>query len=207
MSTAEEIQIIHKVGWWDKEISRGYWAILKYRPRFLILTNTHLKYYHQSPLEASSNIRPAKEISIHQINDQVMMDRAVHESDILHIEYGIDGKTYRFRSHNVEEVSQWRSHIAACKGRASQAKVHFSNMPAKPSGADLGAEKSEIKIINNTHVSDWMLVYEQTKEEVLEMELACCSSAERTKYTANCFFDSLQMIDSKDRNNLAKEAS
>lgn len=203
---SEEIQIIHKVGWWDKEINRGYLTILKYRPRFLILTNTHLKYYHQSPLEASGNVPPAKEIPIHQINEQSMFDRATNEPDILHIEFGVDGKTYRFRNQNVDEVSQWRAHISAGKGRTSQAKVHFNNLPTKPvvSGTS-PAEKVETKYVNNKEVTDWMLVYEQVKEEVLEMELATCASAERAKYTANCFFDSLQSIASKDRNNLAKE--
>lgn len=65
----------------------------------------------------------------------------------------------------------------------------------------------EQKSINNKDVADWMVVYEQVKDDVLEMEFACCSSAERAKYTANCFFDSLQQIQSKDRNNLAKEVS
>lgn len=207
MASSEEIQIIHKVGWWDKEIHRGILTILKYRPRFLILTNTHLKYYHQSPLEASSNIPPAKEIPIAQINDNLMNEKAVQDPDILHIEYGLEGKTYRFRNHNVDEVSQWRAHISSSKGKTSQAKVHFNNLPSKAGPSDIGQEKLEQKSINNKDVADWMVVYEQVKDDVLEMEFACCSSAERAKYTANCFFDSLQQILSKERNNLAKEVS
>ncbi len=206
MSSTEEIQIIHKVGWWEKEMNRGYLTILKYRPRFLILTNTHLKYYHQSPLEASGNVQPAKEIPLFLINETAMMEHALHEPDILHIEFGPDAKVYRFRSHNIEEVPQWRAHISASKGKTSESKVHFSNLPEKVVAPDVSVmNKVEVKILNNKDVADWMSVYDQVKEDVLEMELHTCSSTERTKFTANCFFDSLQLFPSKDRNNLAKE--
>lgn len=206
MSSGDEIQMILKVGWWEKEISRGYLSIMKYRPRFLILTNTHLKYYHQSPLEASSSVQAAKEIPLSNINEQSLLEHAVTEPDILHVEFSLEGKKNRFRLANVEEVAQWRNLIVSSKSKSSHARVHFGDLPAKPLSTDTPApSKVEMKTMVEKDVSDWLFVYEQVKEDVVDLELATCSSTERAKFTANCFFESLQSIASKDRGLLAKE--
>lgn len=208
MATAnEEFQIIQKTGWWDKEIARSYVVIMKYRQRFLILTNTHLKYYHQSPLEQGSTALPAKEIPLVLVNEHALIQHSMTEPEILHIE--TDHKIYRFRGSSVEEVTAWRTAIVMSRTKLSHVKVHFAESVAgqqssKSSSASSPAE-SKPSSTSTEPVTDWKLVFAACTEDVMALEQATCSTIERAKYTANTFFESLLSVPSKERNLIAKD--
>jgi hypothetical protein len=189
-STADEN--VQKFGWWEKEIQRGFIPIRKYRSRYLLLTNSSLKYYHQNPTESQGQNNPVTEILLSQINEQVMLTHARNEPEFLHIE--LNDKIYRFRS-NVEEATLWRTLIMANKMKSTQSKVHFGDLPTKEGSKDADSKG----------VEDWQLTFDSVKEDILAMEYETFSSIERVKFTANSFFEALGAVSSKDRGNIAKE--
>lgn len=207
-ATNEEFQMIQKTGWWDKEIARSYVVIMKFRPRFLILTNTHLKYYHTSPLEQDSTTLPSKEIPLVAVNENALIQHSMTEPEILHIETA-DNKIYRFRGSSVEEVIAWRTVIVMSRTKLSHAKVHFADSvqskPTSPATSKPGESKPSSSTPSSESVSDWKLVFTACAEDVMALEQATCSTIERAKYTANTFFESLLSVPSKERNLIAKD--
>jgi hypothetical protein len=182
---------IIKGDWVEKEKSTSYVFSSKYQPRYLILTATHLVYYHKHPDRSGHfrlSVHDKKEIALLDIDDQKLLEVNVKDPNILHVQ--LPQRSYRFRFNDSSEVIHWRNAIYQAKKKIepdlslrqdSDGGFHY-----RPSSSDL------------------QLTIEQ-QEMIIQFEQFAFCTIEQAKFAANIFFESLALSPSKDRNTKAKE--
>lgn len=212
-----------KPTWFDKEFSQ--FLLLKYRPRYLVLTTTHLYYFRHAPTDAQlSHVSPTttnndqKTIPLSNIDLTALTENGIKEPEFLYIQ--LPEKLYRFRAHDVSDAIKWRMailsviRVTTIQTASSTNLLKHSNFPtvSAPAGNsnypnltsstnnNANAEKFDLSptLLNQLKSKDLM---------VFEFERLIFTSADKAKYVANLFFDSLSVLPSKDRNNRAKEVS
>lgn len=209
---------IQKCGWLEKEITTAYKMLVRYRPRYVVLTTASLSYYHQLPdhlplpeaskstptpegVESStSKKKTCTEISLLSINESFLMQSAHKEPDIIHIQIANQTHVYRFRASSTEEALSWRMAIMMLLGKLSptSTRVHFErgntiSFPVRPTHD----EEQEIM----TTLSKLC----QQDDVINLLEDVTCSTADQAKFVSNLFFDSLAKLPSKERNIRSKE--
>ncbi len=199
-------------GWLDKEIAHGYIIFNKYSPRFVVLTQTSIRYYHREATSVSdeqyhtldnvvkvskSPANEFKEIPLALVNEQALIAGAQLEVDVLHIENTSTGKMYRFRAQTHQDAFQWRMMIVETKGKNNiSLKVHFQTAEAQKGEIGLSDEEKILSIASSWHCKDNIISH---------FENSTFSNIDKAKYVADAFFDALWKMSSKDRSNRAKE--
>lgn len=189
---------IIKSGWVEKEFPSTILSIFKYKSRFLILTPTHLKYFHNDPLETQE--MPSKSFSVIWIDENFMLEEEKKFPNLLTIECG--GKINRFRCTDDVEAKEWRNAIVSARAKANHAKVHFD---MEPSPVNRKPPSFEPFVSEEPKYPNLLCSLEASLQSIDYFEQLAFTSLDRAKHTANRFFESVQYFPIKERGLRAKE--
>lgn len=185
---------IIKGDWVEKEQANGYSFLPRYQPRYLILTTTHLIYYHKHP-DSSGHFRLSthekREIPLCEIDEDNLLDSFTTQSNMLHVQ--IPERSYRFRFAEEQDVSRWQDAIID-----AIESLKLKTLIRPPFS---GENKMKAKPFCNLH-----LTIEQ-QETIIQFERFAFCTIEQAKFSANIFFESLALLPSKERNTRAREVS
>lgn len=184
---------IIKGDWVEKEKSTSYVFLSKYQPRYLILTATHLVYYHKHPDKSGHyrlSVHDKKEIALLDIDEQKLLEVNTKDPNVLHIQ--LAQRSYRFRFNDCNEVIHWRNAIC-------QAKKKIEPDLSMRQGSDNGFQYRPSS-------SDLRLTIEQ-QEMIIQFEQFAFCTIEQAKFASNIFFESLALSPSKERNAKSREVN